>query len=84
MQIAAFMFICFGVLTKFGAVLATIPDPIVGGILVVSFSTVGGVGLSTLQAVDLKLSRNLVILGFAIFMGILIPWTVEKTPVNTG
>lgn len=84
MQLAGFIFVFLGVFTKFGAILAAIPDPIIGGILTLSCAMIGGVGMSSLKSVDLRCSRNVAILGFAFFMGILIPATVAKNPFNTG
>jgi len=84
MQAAGAIFLLLGIFTKVGAVLATIPDPLVGGILTVSLAIVGGVGLSSVQLVDLRLSRNSAILGFAIMLGILLPEYFKKVPIRTG
>ena len=59
-----------GLFSKFGAVFATIPEPIVGGIFYIMFGMVAAVGLSSLQYVDLNSTRNLFILGFSIFFGL--------------
>jgi nucleobase transporter 1/2 len=83
LQITGVMMIVLGIFTKFGAILATIPEPLVGGILTFSMSIVGGVGLSSLQLVDLKMSRNVAILGFSIMCGMLVPAYFTKHPVNT-
>lgn len=84
MQFAGCIFIFLGLFTKFGAILATLPDPIVGGILTVSLAIVGGVGISSLQLVDLQLSRNTAILGFSVMVGALVPSYIEKHPILTG
>lgn len=84
MQVAGVILVLLGVFTKVGAVLATIPDPLVGGILTVSIAMIGGVGLSSLQMVDLSLSRNSAILGFAVMCGILIPECFTRAPLKTG
>ncbi|ROT67936.1 putative solute carrier family 23 member 1-like [Penaeus vannamei] len=67
------MMLLFGVFGKFGAVFATLPEPVLGGVLIFVFSVVTAIGLSTLQYVDLASSRNLLILGFSIFMGMALP-----------
>ncbi|MDF1755383.1 MAG: solute carrier family 23 protein [Verrucomicrobiales bacterium] len=72
-QAAAVLMIGLAVFGKFGAIFASIPQPVVGGMYCVMFAMVGGVGLSNLQFVDLNSSRNLFIIGFAIFMGISLP-----------
>lgn len=84
MQACAVIFVLLGLFTKVGAILATIPDPLVGGILTVSCAMVGGVGLSSVQLMDLRLSRNTAILGFAIMVGIVVPQYVKAVPVRTG
>lgn len=85
MQFAGCIFILLGLFTKFGAILATIPDPIIGGILTISLSIAGGVGgISTLRLIDLHSSRNTSILGIAIMFGAVVPSYIEKHPVTTG
>ena len=62
--------IILGLFSKFGAVFTLIPTPIVGGIFFVMFGMITAVGLSNLQFVDLNSSRNLFILGFSLFFGL--------------
>ena len=62
--------IILGLFSKFGAVFTLIPQPIVGGIFFVMFGMITAVGLSNLQFVDLNSSRNLFILGFSLFFGL--------------
>ena len=62
--------IIFGILSKFGAIFVLIPEPIIGGLFVVMFSMITAVGLSSLQFVDLNSTRNLFVLGFSIFFGL--------------
>jgi len=45
---------------------------------------VGGVALSTVQQVDLKLSRNLAILGMSLMTGMIVPLYFERHQLNTG
>uniref|UniRef100_A0A914VR99 Solute carrier family 23 member 1 n=1 Tax=Plectus sambesii TaxID=2011161 RepID=A0A914VR99_9BILA len=61
-----------------------ITKPLVGGILCVSMSMVGGVGLSSMQLVNLKMSRNVAVLGFSIMAGMVIPLYFERHPLKTG
>uniref|UniRef100_A0A915MEI8 Uncharacterized protein n=1 Tax=Meloidogyne javanica TaxID=6303 RepID=A0A915MEI8_MELJA len=62
--------IAFGVVTKLGAILSAIPDPLVGVVLSTSMAMVGGVAIANVQTVDLKLTRNVAILGFSIMLGV--------------
>ncbi|MEM0965995.1 MAG: solute carrier family 23 protein [Verrucomicrobiota bacterium] len=72
-QAAGFLMLGFAVFGKFGALFVSIPSPVVGGMYCVMFAMVTGVGLSNLQFVDLNSSRNLFIIGFALFSGLSLP-----------
>lgn len=69
-QAAGALMIIFSLIGKFGAAFICIPEPIVGGIFCVVFATVTAVGLSNLQGVDLNSARNIFIIGFSIFFGL--------------
>lgn len=69
-QAAGALMIVFSLIGKFGAAFICIPEPIVGGIFCVVFATVTAVGLSNLQGVDLNSARNIFIIGFSIFFGL--------------
>ena len=85
-QVGAVIMILLGILGKVGAVFATIPEPIVGGMFWALFGMILAVGLSNLQYVDLNSSRNLFVLGFSFFTGMMIPHWVGKneTAIDTG
>lgn len=57
---------------KFNALLASIPVPVMGGIMMLMFGSVAAVGLNTLikARVDLEEPRNLVIVSSVLVMGI--------------
>ena len=57
---------------KFNALLASIPVPVMGGIMMLMFGSVASVGLNTLikARVDLEQPRNLVIVSSVLVMGI--------------
>jgi xanthine/uracil permease len=72
-QIGAAVMLIVGFVGYFGQLIATIPDPIVGGLYIAMFGQIVAVGLSNLKYVDLDSSRNLFIIGIAIFAGMAIP-----------
>ncbi|SDQ46073.1 uracil-xanthine permease family protein [Natronobacterium texcoconense] len=72
-QIGAVVMLIFGVIGYFGQLIATIPDPIVGGLFIAMFAQIVAVGVSNLRHVDLDSSRNVFIIGFALFVGLAIP-----------
>ncbi|CAD6194593.1 unnamed protein product [Caenorhabditis auriculariae] len=84
MQVAGGMLIAVGVFTKLAALLATIPEAIIGGVLGMGISMIAGVALSNLAMVDLRISRNLTIMGVAIIMGCTIPTHFELHPLATS
>ncbi len=57
---------------KFGAILQSIPVPVMGGILCLLFGTIASVGMNTLirHKVDLSEARNLVIVSVTLVFGI--------------
>jgi len=72
-QIGAAVMIVVGFVGYFGQAIATIPNPIVGGLFVAMFAQIVAVGVSNLRHVDLDSSRNTFIVGFALFVGLAIP-----------
>ncbi len=72
-QIGAAVMIVVGFVGYFGQLVATIPDPVVGGLYVAMFGQIVAVGLSNLKYVDLDSSRNIFIVGVALFVGLAVP-----------
>lgn len=85
-QWAALIMILQGVINKFGAVFIMIPDPVVGGLFCVMFGMITAFGLSALQYVDLRSSRNLYIIGISLFFPLVLCQWMQKHPgaINTG
>lgn len=71
-RIAALFGIMFSVLGKISALLKTIPDAVLGGIMLLLFGTIASVGINTLvkNKVDLGNTRNLVISSLILTLGI--------------
>ncbi|XP_031726464.1 solute carrier family 23 member 2 [Anarrhichthys ocellatus] len=86
LQTAGILMIVLGIFGKFGAVFITIPDPVIGGMFLVMFGMIAAVGISNLQYVDLNSSRNLLILGFSTFSGLVLPTWFHSNPgiIDTG
>ncbi|XP_008634884.1 PREDICTED: solute carrier family 23 member 1-like [Corvus brachyrhynchos] len=75
-----------GVFGKIGAILASIPTPVIGGMFLVMFGVITAVGISNLQYTDMNSSRNIFIFGFSVFAGLTIPnWASKNsTLLETG
>lgn len=69
---AAFFAIALSFMGKTGAILSTIPVPVMGGIMVLLFGTIAVVGLRTLVTaqVDLSTSKNLAIVAVVLVFGL--------------
>jgi xanthine/uracil permease len=67
------MLVLLGLFGKFGAVAATIPQPVVGGLYCVLFGLISAIGVQQLAKADLSSDRNLFIAGFSLFMGLSVP-----------
>lgn len=69
---AAVAAIVLALVGKLGAILQTIPVPVMGGIMILLFGSIASVGLNTLikNHVDLHKSRNLVIVAVTLVFGI--------------
>jgi xanthine/uracil permease len=72
-QIGAVVMLLVGFVGYFGQLVATIPTPIVGGLFIAMFGQIAAVGLSNLKYVDLDSSRNVFIVGLALFAGLAVP-----------
>uniref|UniRef100_A0A8B9CUR9 Solute carrier family 23 member 1 n=1 Tax=Anser brachyrhynchus TaxID=132585 RepID=A0A8B9CUR9_9AVES len=85
-QYGAGIMIVLGTIGKFTALFASLPDPILGGMFCTLFGMITAIGLSNLQFVDMNSSRNLFVLGFAMFFGLTLPNYLDSNPkaINTG
>ncbi|NXY75357.1 S23A1 protein, partial [Glareola pratincola] len=85
-QYGAGIMLILGTIGKFTALFASLPDPILGGMFCTLFGMITAVGLSNLQFVDMNSSRNLFVLGFAMFFGLTLPNYLDSHPkaINTG
>jgi xanthine/uracil permease len=77
-QVGSVVMIVVGYVGAFGALVTTIPNPIVGGLFLAMFAQIVGVGLSQLQYVNLNQNRNVFVLGFGLFAGLSIPQYISN------
>ncbi|MCI4386493.1 hypothetical protein PGIGA_G00063030 [Pangasianodon gigas] len=85
-QYGALIMLLLGTIGKFTALFASLPDPVLGGLFCTLFGMITAVGLSNLQSVDLNSSRNLFVLGFSMFSGLMLPNYLDTHPgsIKTG
>lgn len=73
-QIGSVILILLGLFGKFGALAAAIPKPVVGGLYCTMFGLISAVGVRQFAKADLNSDRNLFVGGFALFMGLSVPF----------
>ncbi|XP_002160774.2 solute carrier family 23 member 2 isoform X1 [Hydra vulgaris] len=85
-QCGAVIMILLSVIGKFGAIFASIPHPVIGGMFIIMFGMVFAFGISSLQFVDLNSMRNLCVLGCSFYFGMALPsWVkVHGHSINIG
>lgn len=74
LRIAAFYSILLSILGKFGAILQTIPQPVMGGVSIILFGMIASIGVRTLIDANLDFghSRNLILASLILVLGIAI------------
>jgi solute carrier family 23 (nucleobase transporter), member 1 len=72
-MLGAGVLVVLGLVAKVGAIVATIPTPVVGGAYLALFGLIAAVGLSLLRRTDMDSQRNLMIIGFVLFSGFVFP-----------
>ena len=72
MAIAAVFAIILGLVPKLGAIISTIPTPLIGGISIVLFGMIASIGIRTVveHKVDFSRSRNLLISAVVLVLGL--------------
>lgn len=72
MRIAACFAIVLSMIPKLGAIISTIPGPVIGGISIVLFGMIAAIGIRTVveNKVDFSLNRNLIIGAVILVLGI--------------
>lgn len=71
--ISSIILIVLGLFSKFGALAATLPSPVVGALYCTLFGLISAVGIQQLSKADLASDRTLFIAGFSLFMGLSVP-----------
>lgn len=72
--------VIFGVVGKFGAIMAVLPEPIIGGSLVVTLGMVAAIGISSLAYTEMDSPRNMTIFGTSLMLGLMIPNWIQSNP----
>ncbi|MCF4151995.1 purine/pyrimidine permease [Dethiosulfovibrio sp. F2B] len=73
----AVLLIVMSCIGKLGALVATIPTPIIGGCYIALFGIIGALGIQALSRADMNSQRNVMIVGFSFLMALGLPGWVE-------
>ena len=73
----AILLILMSFVGKIGALIATIPSPVIGGAYIALFGIIGALGIQILLRADMTSQRNVLIVGFAFLMALGLPGWVE-------
>ncbi|XP_054826612.1 solute carrier family 23 member 3 [Eublepharis macularius] len=84
--VSALACILLGLSPRLTGLLATIPLAVHGGMLCVTYSVAVGTGISYFQYTNIDSGRNIFIVGFTMFMGLLVPKWLFSSPgsLTTG
>jgi xanthine/uracil permease len=77
-MLSAVFLLLLGFFSKFGAFAATIPTPIVGALYCTLFGLIAAIGIQQVSRADLTSDRNLMIIGFTLFMGLSFPFYIKE------
>ncbi|MCF7935109.1 MAG: purine/pyrimidine permease [Synergistales bacterium] len=75
----AVLLIMMSMVGKLGALVATVPTPVIGGAYIALFGTIGALGIQVLTRADMGSQRNILIVGFSFLMALGLPgWATEQ------
>ncbi|XP_037999113.1 solute carrier family 23 member 3 isoform X4 [Motacilla alba alba] len=85
-QVSALLCMVLGLSPRLAGLLTRIPLAVHGGVLCVTYAVAVGTGISYFQYTDIDSGRNIFIVGFAMFMALLVPrwFGTALAPLATG
>ncbi|XP_042474759.1 nucleobase-ascorbate transporter 11-like [Zingiber officinale] len=83
LQLGAALLILFSFVGKVGALLASIPLALAASVLCFTWALIVALGLSTLQYTQTRSSRNIIIVGFTLFISLTIPAYFQQYEPNS-
>ncbi|XP_015490506.1 solute carrier family 23 member 3 isoform X3 [Parus major] len=85
-QVSALVCMVLGMSPRLAGLLTQIPLAVHGGVLCVTYAVAVGTGISYFQYTDIDSGRNIFIVGFAMFMALLVPrwFGMALAPLATG
>ncbi|EHA8589606.1 nucleobase-ascorbate transporter 11 [Cocos nucifera] len=84
LQLGAALLILFSFVGKIGALLASIPLALAASVLCFTWALIVALGLSTMQYTQTASSRNMIIVGFTLFISLSIPAYFQQYEPTSG
>ncbi|NXJ73966.1 S23A3 protein, partial [Trogon melanurus] len=81
-QVSALACVVLGMSPRLAGLLTRIPLAVHGGVLCVTYAVAVGTGISYFQYADIDSGRNIFIVGFAMFMALLVPRWFSTAPAR--
>ncbi|NXE78595.1 S23A3 protein, partial [Cochlearius cochlearius] len=81
-QVSALVCVVLGMSPRLAGLLTRIPLAVHGGVLCVTYAVAVGTGISYFQYADIDSGRNIFIVGFAMFMALLVPRWLSAAPAH--
>ncbi|XP_069717395.1 solute carrier family 23 member 3 isoform X2 [Phaenicophaeus curvirostris] len=81
-QVSALVCMVLGMSPRLAGLLTRIPLAVHGGVLCVTYAVAVGTGISYFQYADIDSGRNIFIVGFAMFMALLVPRWFSAAPAH--
>ncbi|NXK53860.1 S23A3 protein, partial [Chauna torquata] len=81
-QVSALACVMLGMSPRLAGLLSHIPLAVHGGVLCVTYAVAVGTGISYFQYADIDSGRNIFIVGFTMFMALLVPRWLSTAPVH--
>ncbi|NXD06122.1 S23A3 protein, partial [Nothocercus nigrocapillus] len=81
-QVSALACVALGMSPRLAGLLTRIPLAVHGGLLCVTYAVAVGTGISYFQYADIDSGRNIFIVGFTMFMALLVPRWLSTAPAH--
>ncbi|NXT41987.1 S23A3 protein, partial [Pelecanoides urinatrix] len=81
-QVSALVCVVLGMSPRLAGLLTRIPLAVHGGVLCITYAVAVGTGISYFQYADIDSGRNIFIVGFAMFMALLVPRWLGTAPAH--
>ncbi|WP_276348108.1 solute carrier family 23 protein [Daejeonella sp. JGW-45] len=80
--VAGIILLFIGIVGKFGAFMAEIPEVILGAVYLVAFGVLAMTGLELILRAKINISRNQVLIGTSLMLGLSLPSYMKENPIQ--